>query len=107
MRRYFEKILKGTQTSLWVRNVQLGLISIVIGLVGVYTKDRAALQGPDRGGFFQGYRSAPLCLSAFPWTYSTPSLPSPFVERSLCAHVYPFWQASMFSRHPVNDATPF
>ena len=28
---YFEKILKGTKTSLWMRNVQLGLISIVVG----------------------------------------------------------------------------
>ena len=49
---YFEKILKGTATSLWMRNVQLGTISIIVGLVGVHTKDGAAVRS---GGFFQGY----------------------------------------------------
>ena len=52
VRRYFEKILKGTTTSLWMRNVQLGLISVVVGLCGVVWKDDQALAS---GGFFQGY----------------------------------------------------
>jgi solute carrier family 35 (UDP-sugar transporter), member A1/2/3 len=36
---YFEKILKGSQTTLWIRNVQMGLPSIVIALFAIYSKD--------------------------------------------------------------------
>ena len=50
---YFEKILKKSEVSLWTRNVQLGLYSIVIGSVGYY----AEISGkePLPGGFFHGY----------------------------------------------------
>ena len=34
---YFEKILKGSQTTLWVRNIQMGIPSIILSLVGVVT----------------------------------------------------------------------
>jgi UDP-sugar transporter A1/2/3 len=34
---YFEKILKGSQTTLWVRNIQMGIPSIILALVGVMT----------------------------------------------------------------------
>jgi UDP-sugar transporter A1/2/3 len=49
---YFEKILKGSRTSLWIRNVQMGLPSIVIAYMTVYLKDGAAV---TEHGFLQGY----------------------------------------------------
>ncbi|KJE94810.1 solute carrier family 35 member 2 [Capsaspora owczarzaki ATCC 30864] len=49
---YFEKILKGTQASIWVRNVQLGLFGAIIGIIGAFYQDGAAIA---ENGFFQGY----------------------------------------------------
>ncbi|XP_022097328.1 UDP-galactose translocator-like isoform X2 [Acanthaster planci] len=49
---YFEKILKGSKTSLWIRNIQLGLFGAIIGLVGMILKDGAAIM--EKGMFF-GY----------------------------------------------------
>ncbi|EDQ85857.1 uncharacterized protein MONBRDRAFT_34027 [Monosiga brevicollis MX1] len=49
---YFEKILKGTKQSLWLRNVQLGLFGMVLGLIGVYANDGQAVA---ENGFFQNY----------------------------------------------------
>ena len=49
---YFEKILKGSSTSLWIRNIQLGLPSIVIALATVYLEDREKVYSK---GFFVGY----------------------------------------------------
>lgn len=49
---YFEKILKGAQTSLWLRNVQMGIPSVIIALVTVYGKDAAAV---SQQGFLGGY----------------------------------------------------
>lgn len=52
---YFEKILKesGTNTSVWVRNVQLSLYSLFPALfIGVIFKDGAEL---SKVGFFAGY----------------------------------------------------
>ncbi|KXS22391.1 nucleotide-sugar transporter [Gonapodya prolifera JEL478] len=51
---YFEKILKGSTASLWVRNVQLSLFTIIPGyLFGVLFMDGQKLR--DGGGFFQAY----------------------------------------------------
>jgi len=36
---YFEKILKGSQMSVWLRNVQLGIYGTLIGLIGMQIKD--------------------------------------------------------------------
>lgn len=49
---YFEKILKGSSASLWLRNVQLGLFGVFFGLIGMWMKD-----GDDimEKGFFFGY----------------------------------------------------
>lgn len=49
---YFEKVLKSSDTSLWVRNIQMYLSGIVITLIGVYITD-----GPQviEKGFFFGY----------------------------------------------------
>ncbi|KAA0195658.1 UDP-N-acetylglucosamine transporter [Fasciolopsis buskii] len=49
---YFEKILKGTAPSVWMRNIQLAVFGICVGLFGVYTYDRKAVL---ERGFFQGY----------------------------------------------------
>jgi UDP-sugar transporter A1/2/3 len=49
---YFEKVVKTTPTSLWARNVQLGLSSMVFAVVGVYMNDGAVVA---KKGFFFGY----------------------------------------------------
>ena len=49
---YFEKILKGSDVSIWLRNIQLGSFGFVFSLVGVLAYDgRAVLDS----GFFVGY----------------------------------------------------
>ncbi len=48
---YFEKILKGAPSiSLWMRNVQLSLLSVPSGFLMVYLKDGAAVR--EKGFFF-------------------------------------------------------
>ncbi|XP_036034000.1 CMP-sialic acid transporter [Onychomys torridus] len=49
---YFEKVLKSSDTSLWVRNIQMYLSGIVVTLVGTYLSDGAEIQ---QKGFFYGY----------------------------------------------------
>eukprot|EP00980_Cylindrotheca_fusiformis_P028433 scaffold22599_cov139-Cylindrotheca_fusiformis.AAC.24 len=49
---YFERILKGSQTSLWLRNVQMGLPSVLVAFITIYIKDAAAVA---EMGFFGGY----------------------------------------------------
>ncbi|KAL4226879.1 hypothetical protein ACF0H5_014858 [Mactra antiquata] len=49
---YFEKILKGTQQSVWLRNVQLGAIGAVVGYITMETSDGPAVR---EKGFFYGY----------------------------------------------------
>lgn len=49
---YFEKVLKSSDTSLWVRNIQMYLSGIVITLAGVYLNDGAQVM---EKGFFFGY----------------------------------------------------
>jgi len=49
---YFEKILKGSSTSLWIRNIQMGLPSIIISYLTVYIQDGEAVKTK---GFFVGY----------------------------------------------------
>eukprot|EP00953_Heterococcus_sp_UTEX-ZZ885_P019216 10744-Heterococcus_DN1.PRE.7 len=49
---YFELILKGAKTSLWIRNIQMGLPSIAFAMASAYTMDRAKVQ---QNGFFYGY----------------------------------------------------
>ena len=55
---YFEKVLKGSQVSIWVRNVQLSLIGMVIALIGVYGNDYDVV---SEGGFFLGYNYLVWC----------------------------------------------
>lgn len=49
---YFEKILKGSTTSLWLRNVQMGVPSVIIAFITVFVKDSGALA---QQGFLGGY----------------------------------------------------
>jgi UDP-sugar transporter A1/2/3 len=49
---WFEKLLKSSRTSLWVRNVQLGVIGGALGLAGALAKDGAAIRG---AGLLQGF----------------------------------------------------
>lgn len=51
---YFEKVLKGSKISVWVRNVHLAAVGVLMGSVAVYSKDRAAVA---ENGFFAGYTS--------------------------------------------------
>lgn len=49
---YFEKILKGSSASVWLRNVQLGIFGTVLGLLGLWWNDGAAIA---EKGFLFGY----------------------------------------------------
>jgi UDP-sugar transporter A1/2/3 len=52
---YFERILKNSTTSLWMRNIQMGLSSIVVAFLGVFfSSDRHIVL---QYGFFYGYNS--------------------------------------------------
>lgn len=52
---YFEKILKRVDSkgTIWERNVQMGIVSIVLALMGLFWQDRQFL---TEFGFFYGYR---------------------------------------------------
>uniref|UniRef100_A0A8C0MNI0 Solute carrier family 35 member A2 n=3 Tax=Canis lupus TaxID=9612 RepID=A0A8C0MNI0_CANLF len=52
---YFEKILKGSSGSVWLRNLQLGLFGTALGLVGLWWAEGTAVA---RRGFFFGYTPA-------------------------------------------------
>lgn len=49
---YFEKILKGSDISVWMRNVQLSLLSLPFGLITCFVNDGELLR---KQGFFFGY----------------------------------------------------
>ena len=49
---YFEKILKGSDVSVWMRNVQLAMLSVPMGLVTSYVSDGTKI---SEHGFFHGY----------------------------------------------------
>ncbi|XP_031150285.1 solute carrier family 35 member A3b [Sander lucioperca] len=51
---YFEKILKETKQSVWVRNIQLGLFGFVFGFVGMIVYDGQKVR---QSGMFQGYNT--------------------------------------------------
>ncbi|XP_013073108.1 UDP-N-acetylglucosamine transporter-like isoform X2 [Biomphalaria glabrata] len=62
---YFEKILKGTRQSVWLRNVQLGVLGVLIGLITMYLKDGDKV---SKNGFFNGYDPIVwfvVCLQSF------------------------------------------
>ncbi len=49
---YFEKMLKGSDASVWLRNVQLGIFGSMTALIGMWLKDGSAIQ---EKGFFYAY----------------------------------------------------
>ncbi|KAG8582181.1 hypothetical protein GDO81_007947 [Engystomops pustulosus] len=49
---YFEKVLKSSDTSLWVRNIQMYISGIIVTLAGVFLTDG---EGVLEKGFFYGY----------------------------------------------------
>ncbi|KAL3280281.1 hypothetical protein HHI36_017774 [Cryptolaemus montrouzieri] len=49
---YFEKILKGSDVSVWMRNIQLSLLSIPIGIISCFVQDSSKIM---EKGFFFGY----------------------------------------------------
>lgn len=49
---YFEKILKGSRVTIWIRNIQLALFGTILGLAGVWLNDGGIVR---RDGFFRGY----------------------------------------------------
>ena len=49
---YFEKMLKGSDVSLWLRNVQLGMFGSLSALLGMLAKDWSNISNK---GFFFGY----------------------------------------------------
>merc|ERR1712098_471393 len=51
---YFEKILKGSDISVWRRNVQLALLSVPLGLLTTYLTDGDKIAD---NGFFHGYNN--------------------------------------------------
>lgn len=58
---YFEKILKETKQSVWVRNIQLGLFGFVFGLVGMVVYDGQRVR---QSGMFQGYSTVTCTVVA-------------------------------------------
>ena len=61
---YFEKILKGTKQSIWLRNVQLGVLGTVIGFITMELKEGEKVRDM---GFFFGYDSlvwVVICLQS-------------------------------------------
>lgn len=49
---YFEKMLKGSDISVWMRNVQLSLLSLPFGLITCFISDGSIIK---EQGFFFGY----------------------------------------------------
>jgi len=49
---YFEKILKGSDVSVWMRNIQLSILAIPLGVLVCFTKHGSAI---SEKGFFYGY----------------------------------------------------
>lgn len=56
---YFEKILKETKQSVWVRNIQLGMFSFVLGFIGMLLWDSERV---IQSGMFQGYNAITLVV---------------------------------------------
>lgn len=56
---YFERILKGSSASVWLRNVQLGIFGTALGLLAMWQQDGSAVA---ERGFFHGYTPLVWCV---------------------------------------------
>ncbi|KAM9327002.1 UDP-galactose translocator [Gastrophryne carolinensis] len=56
---YFERILKGSSASVWLRNIQLGIFGTALGLLAMWQQDGAAVA---QRGFFFGYTPLVWCV---------------------------------------------
>ncbi len=56
---YFEKILKGSSASVWMRNVQLGIFGTALGMLGLWWNDGAVIA---ERGFLFGYTDMVWCV---------------------------------------------
>merc|ERR1712061_783910 len=56
---YLEKLLKQTDASIWVRNVQLGVFGSIMAAIVAGTQDGAQIL---EDGFFQGYSLRVVCV---------------------------------------------
>ncbi|XP_029013470.1 UDP-galactose translocator-like isoform X1 [Betta splendens] len=56
---YFEKILKGSSASVWIRNVQLGIFGTGLGLLGLWWNDGTDIA---ERGFLFGYTDMVWCV---------------------------------------------
>ena len=51
---YFEKVLKGSTASVWLRNIQLGIFGTILAFIGAYLKDGEAIR---EKGFLFGFNN--------------------------------------------------
>ncbi|KAI7857759.1 nucleotide-sugar transporter-domain-containing protein [Circinella umbellata] len=51
---YFERMLKQSSTSMWMRNIQLGISAFMFSFIAMVTSDFQTIW-KNGGGFFQGY----------------------------------------------------
>ncbi|KAM9848536.1 solute carrier family 35 member A3a [Aulostomus maculatus] len=58
---YFEKILKESKQSVWVRNIQLGMFGLMFGFLGMLTYDGKRVLD---SGMFQGYNTVTFVVVA-------------------------------------------
>uniref|UniRef100_A0A3Q2YYI7 Solute carrier family 35 member A3a n=1 Tax=Hippocampus comes TaxID=109280 RepID=A0A3Q2YYI7_HIPCM len=56
---YFEKILKESKQSVWIRNIQLGMFCFVFGFVGMLSFDGDKVM---ESGMFQGYNAITVAV---------------------------------------------
>uniref|UniRef100_A0A8K9V1A4 Solute carrier family 35 member 2 n=1 Tax=Oncorhynchus mykiss TaxID=8022 RepID=A0A8K9V1A4_ONCMY len=89
---YFEKILKGSSASVWMRNIQLGIFGTLLGLLGMWWNDGLAIA---EKGFLFGY--TPMV-----WALCNPVCPSLLPFKS---HYFSIWTKTNFAFHLYLSAT--